>query len=140
LTSTLLPTFKVLMGLLVLVGLLAWLLRRSFIKVYSKAQFALHETLTQPPPINPALAQPVLPGLLREANLRTIQIAGDSSAAGKLIHELQLRTQTGASIVGIERNGSSLINPGPDESLQAGDVVLLLGSQEQLKSAENALQ
>jgi CPA2 family monovalent cation:H+ antiporter-2 len=138
LTSTLLPSFKVLIGLLFLVGLLAWLLRRSFIKVYSKAQAALHETLSQPPPVDPH-NKPALPALLREANLKTIAISPTSAAAGKLIHELQLRTQTGASIVGIERNGASIINPGADESLLAGDQILLLGSQKQLEAAKIAL-
>jgi len=63
----------------------------------------------------------------------------DSPAAGKRIHEIQLRTQTGASIVGIERHGANLINPGPDEELQAGDQVLLLGNRAQLDSAKAAL-
>jgi len=52
---------------------------------------------------------------------------------------LQLRTRTGASIVGIERNGASLINPGPDEELQSGDQVLLLGDLAQLDAAKAAL-
>jgi K+/H+ antiporter YhaU regulatory subunit KhtT len=42
---------------------------------------------------------------------------------------------TGASIVGIERNGTSIINPGPDEELQAGDQILLLGNKMQLTTA-----
>jgi K+/H+ antiporter YhaU regulatory subunit KhtT len=56
-----------------------------------------------------------------------------------LIRELQLRTLSGASIVGIDRNGDSVINPGPDEALRAGDQVLLLGSTEQLTSAKRLL-
>ena len=81
-----------------------------------------------------------LPGLLREADLETIQIAADSPAVGKLIRELELRTRTGTSIVGIERSqGQRIINPGPDEELQSGDQVLLLGTRTQLDSARSAL-
>jgi CPA2 family monovalent cation:H+ antiporter-2 len=140
LTSTLLPSFKILLILLVLVGLIAWLLRRSFIRVYSKAQAALQETLTQNPPANPLLTVPALPPLLRNADLETVEIGGNSRASGKLIHELQLRTQTGASIVAIERKGQSIVNPGPDEELQAGDKILLLGSRVQLDAAIAALK
>jgi CPA2 family monovalent cation:H+ antiporter-2 len=74
--------------------------------------------------------------MLREADLETIIIAEDSLAAGKLIHELELRTRTGASIVGIERSGAKLINPSADEELQSGDQVLLLGTRDQIDSAK----
>jgi CPA2 family monovalent cation:H+ antiporter-2 len=60
-------------------------------------------------------------------------------SAGKLIGELALRTRTGASIVGIQRNGENIVNPGPDEELRPGDEVLLLGNQENLESARKLL-
>jgi CPA2 family monovalent cation:H+ antiporter-2 len=135
LSSTLLPSFKVLGILVILVGLIAWLLWHSFIKVYSKAQVALKETLAQAP----APAANPLPSLLREADLDTIVLKDGSPGVGKLIRELQLRSQTGASIVGIERNGTSIINPGPDEELQTGDRVLLLGNKPQLEAAKKSL-
>jgi CPA2 family monovalent cation:H+ antiporter-2 len=137
LSSALLPTFKVLIVLLVILALITWLLWRSFIKVYSKAQIALKETLAQPPVSRPAPPAP-LPTLLRDANLESVTIAPQSPAAGKLISELQLRTLTGASIVGIERNGANIINPGPDEELQSGDRVLFLGTRTQLDAAKSA--
>jgi len=137
LSSALLPSFKVFMVLLAIVGFITWLLWRSFIKVYSKAQLALQETLAAPSTPRPNQA-PALPALLREADLETISLAADSPAVGKLIRELQLRTRTGASIVGFERNGINLINPGPDEELQAGDQVLLLGTRSQLDAARAA--
>ena len=40
LTSTLLPSLRVLIALMILIAIIAWLLRRSFIRVYSKAQTA----------------------------------------------------------------------------------------------------
>ncbi len=138
LSSTLLPSFKVLFLLVILVGLITWLLWHSFIKVYSRAQIALTETLAVSTARPLPVAKP-LPSLLREADLETVQISHGSPAAGKLIRELQLRSQTGASIVGIERNDSSIINPGADEELQIGDKVLLLGNQAQLEAARKSL-
>ena len=136
LSSTLLPTFKVLLVLFVVVALVTWLLWRSFIKVYAKAQVALQETFAPPAmPHSGPTAAAALPALLREADLATVILAADSPAVGKLIRELELRTCTGASIVGFARNGTNLINPGPDEELQSGDHVLLLGTPAQLESA-----
>jgi CPA2 family monovalent cation:H+ antiporter-2 len=142
LSWALLPSLSVLAVLLVTVAIVTWLLWRSFIRVYAKAQTALQETLAQAPAPHPH-AEPApptpLPALIREANLETVTIASGSAAAGKLIRELELRSQTGASIVGIGRGGTSVINPGPDEELQVGDDVLLLGSGNQLAQARQAL-
>ena len=44
-------------------------------------------------------------------------------------------TATGASVVGIEREGHPIINPGPDEELKAGDRVLLIWPEQQLAGA-----
>ncbi|MEY2789613.1 MAG: hypothetical protein RLZZ34_2756 [Verrucomicrobiota bacterium] len=139
LSSTLLTSWKALVILLGLAGLLSWVLRRTFIRVYSKAQNALTDTLSQPPAPRETETQPLLPPLLRHANLRNLQLTAASPASGRLIRELRLRTLCGASIVGIDRNGDSVINPGPDEELRAGDQVLLLGSADQLASAERLL-
>ncbi len=138
LSSTLLPNYKVFLVLLTLAGLLSWLLGRSFLKVYSKAQLALEETLSTPPPRSepPPAA---LPPMLREADLETVILTPDSPAVKKLIRELQLRTLTGASIVGLERHGQSIVNPGADEELQVGDRVLLLGNRAQLDAARARL-
>src|SRR6185436_11544029 len=117
-----------------------WLLWRSFIKVYSKAQVALEKTFAQEPAPPPVQAPAALRSMLREADLETFSIAADSPAARKLIRELELRTRTGASIVGIERGGANIINPGPDEELQAGDQVLLLGTRDQLNAARTTFR
>lgn len=140
LSSTLLPSFRVFLGLLVLVGILSWLLRRSFIRVYSQAQNALEKTLAQPPAARLEDQPARLPSMLREADLQTTAILAASPAAGKLIRELELRTRTGASIVGIERSGGHIINPGPDEELQPGDQVLLLGTPAQLAVARKFIE
>ncbi|HEY5910688.1 MAG TPA: cation:proton antiporter [Verrucomicrobiae bacterium] len=138
LSSTLLPSFEVFAVLLAIAAVITWLLWRSSIRIYSKAQAALEETFARPPAPSPPHDRE-LPSLLREADLEVVTIAAGSAAARKLIGELELRTQTGASIVGIERNGTKLINPGPDEDLREGDQVLLLGTRPQIDSAKAAL-
>lgn len=139
LSSTLLPPLDVLIVLLVVVGLIAWLLWRSFIKVYSKGQVALRETFAHPPPPRPENSTQVF-RLLSHAQLRVFAVESASPAVGQLIRELQLRTRTGASVVGIERNGASVVNPGPDEEIRVGDKLLLLGSSDQLAQAADSFR
>ena len=139
LSSALLPTFNVFVVLVAIAVVIGWLLWRSFIKVYSKAQVALQETFAQQPAPRREPASPALPPMLREANLETMSIGANSPAVGKFIRELALRTRTGASIVGIQRNGERIINPGPDEELHPGDEILLLGTRAQLDAARTAL-
>ncbi len=140
LSSTLLPSFRVFLVLLVLVGILSWVLRRSFIRVYGKAQIALEKTFAQTPAPRPQAQPAQLPSLLREADLQTVTLAATSTAVGKLIRELELRTRTGASIVGIERKSGPIINPGPDEELQREDQLLLLGTPPQLTEARRLFE
>jgi CPA2 family monovalent cation:H+ antiporter-2 len=136
LSSTLLPPTRLLLVLLGIVALVAWLLRRGFVKVYSLAQVAINETLTDKgDPLNEETEKGALPVMLRDANLSTLLIAEGAPAAGRMIRELALRTRTGASIIGIERAGTNVLNPGPDEELCPGDHVLLLGSPAQLEAA-----
>ena len=139
LSSTLLPSRNVLLITLVIMAIASFLLYRGAVKLYSRAQSALRDTFAQP--ADPPLLQeaPSLPPLLREARLETVEIKCGTEAAGKMIAELKLRTQTGASVVGIERHGNSIVNPDPDEELESGDQLLLIGSEEQLRAAKELL-
>ena len=131
LSSTLLPPTEVLLVLVLIVGLVMWVWWRAFVKWHSKAQVALIETFERPPPSRPESTTQFF-RLLSHAQLRVVPVEKDSPVAGKLIRELELRSRTGASVVGIERNGENIVNPGPDEELRVGDKLLLLGSSDQL--------
>ncbi|MEJ0089024.1 MAG: cation:proton antiporter [Limisphaerales bacterium] len=135
LSTPLLPSVEILVVLLLILAGLTFLLWRSFVKVYSKAQVALHETFAQTALPYEAGTPAPLQNLLKEAKLQTFVITASSPAKGRFIRELELRTKTGASIVAIERNGANIINPGPDDDLQVSDQVLVLGSDAHLKKA-----
>jgi CPA2 family monovalent cation:H+ antiporter-2 len=139
LSAAVLPSWRILIVLLLVLAAITALLWRDFIRVYSKAQFALEETFSQPPPSRHEQPPAALAGLLKEAEIVTLTVANGAPCKGKLIRELALRTQTGASIVAIERAGASIVNPGPDEELLAGDQVLLLGKRAQLEGARRYL-
>jgi CPA2 family monovalent cation:H+ antiporter-2 len=139
--AAILPAWHVLAVMMLIVFAVAALMWPSLVRIYAKAQISLHETLTythEHEAENPP-AEPVLPAALREAQIEAIAIEPGSPGAGKLIRELQLRTLSGASAVAIERASGSVVNPGPDEELQPGDRVLLLGSRAQLDAAHALL-
>lgn len=138
LSSAILPPLPVLIAFAVLIGIVTLAAWSRLVKVYARAQIAIRETLTTVHAADEA--PPPLPPILKDAVLETVTVPAGAAAAGRLIRELQLRTETGASIVGIEREGVAVINPGPDEELLAGDRVLLLGTAEQLLAARRALE
>jgi CPA2 family monovalent cation:H+ antiporter-2 len=137
-SSAILPPWPVLVALILFVVVLSVLLRKQLLRVYAKAQIALTQTLTQPHPPHAQEPQPI-PPILRDAVLETVRLPAQSAVGGRLIRELQLRTRTGASIVGIQRDDASLVNPGPDEELHVGDSVLLIGNRDHVEAARTLL-
>jgi TrkA domain protein len=50
--------------------------------------------------------------------------------------ETRARTRTGASIVAIVRDEDVLASPGPAETLRAGDVLIVIGTEEGIAGVE----
>ena len=55
-----------------------------------------------------------------------------SRHVGKSLGDLTLNSLFGIQIVGIERGGFPMLNPGRLETLQSGDQLLVLGTLEQV--------
>jgi len=126
-------TALILLLLVTVVGVWKW---SSFNRWYSQGKSALITAFQELPATPPPMRSAPLP--LRDAHLRSLPVR-PGSADGKLIRELALRTETGATIVALERGGKSRVNPGPDIELLAGDLLLLLGTETQLDAAERYL-
>jgi len=68
--------------------------------------------------------------------LEDVEIGPGAPISGKTIREAQFRQATGATIVAVRTVDGELIpNPGPDQILHAGDVLIVLGEPEQLRRA-----
>jgi CPA2 family monovalent cation:H+ antiporter-2 len=102
------------------------LLWRPGRRLFERARRSLEAGLREAAPATDE-APMTLSGRLGEARLESFTIPPDAAAVGQRIRELRIRSLTGASVVGIERDGESLINPGPEEEFRAGDRVLILG-------------
>ncbi len=134
LSAALLPPGKVLLVLAVVAVPASFLFWNAFVKIYAKAQIALRDAVTPTPPR--ARPKPRSERMLpREAQIEPVSVAAGSLAAGKLLRELDLRAKTGANVVGVTRGETSQVNPSPDEEIQAGDVLLVLGNAAQVSAA-----
>jgi CPA2 family monovalent cation:H+ antiporter-2 len=65
----------------------------------------------------------------------TIFIGPNSPAIGMTLKELDLRNQTGVSVTAAIRNGDTKINLGPDFRIAEDDILVLLGSTDQIEKA-----
>lgn len=72
--------------------------------------------------------------------LEEIEIARSCDAAGRTIRELRVRDETGAIIVAIRKSDGALdVTPAPDAALDAGDVVIGVGTHEEIARLEALL-
>lgn len=68
-----------------------------------------------------------------------LAIAAESRFSASTIAEGRFRTRTGASIVAIIRGDTTVPSPGPDQRLEAGDVVVAVGTPEGLAQLRDLL-
>ena len=66
-----------------------------------------------------------------------VEVAAGSAMAGQSIADLALRTRTGATVVGILRDGQMLSNPSPHERLAVADLLAIAGTAEQRRALES---
>jgi monovalent cation:H+ antiporter-2, CPA2 family len=79
----------------------------------------------------------LLPGL---GHLVPIEIPASSPAVGRTLAEVDLRGQTGATVLAIRRGSSALTVPSAQETLRAGDVLALTGSDDAVAAAAEILR
>lgn len=63
------------------------------------------------------------------------RIEPDGRAAAATLKELDLRARTGASVIALVRGETSHVNPSPDERLEPGDCLVLVGSHREMEDA-----
>jgi len=69
-----------------------------------------------------------------ELELEEYKIDGSSKLVGKPLHELQLKQKTGATILAVKHNsGKFNLQPGANTVFSIGDVMVALGTEEQLE-------
>lgn len=69
-----------------------------------------------------------------EVTLELMQISETSPLIGKTIKNSFLRDKYNCMIVGIERDGETLVNPGVNVSFMSGDILSLVGEKEKIET------
>jgi voltage-gated potassium channel len=73
-----------------------------------------------------------------DLQLAEIEVRETSSAAGRTIRDLRIRHETGALVVSLRKaDGSFDTTPEPDTPIEAGDVLIGVGSPDEIRALED---
>ena len=125
--------------LLILVGIV---FKRRLVRLHSKLEIELMEQLKRAShSASKSAWSHALPDQTADWHLDIdeITLPGDSAHAGRTLGQISVRKNFGCSVVGIDRQGYSIVNPSADTVLYPQDKLLLLGSVEQLARAAREL-
>jgi CPA2 family monovalent cation:H+ antiporter-2 len=100
----------------------------------------IEETRAEAGPVERRLTVPPsgwrdLGELLREVRVESWLLRPGDKAVGRSLAAVELRSATGASVVAVRRRGALLANPPPDHVFEAGDIVHVIGTREQVALA-----
>ena len=94
-------------------------------KEHVKAAFTyLNDLCRQVPDTKPELPSP---------DLETVPIGTKSGLIGRTLRDLNLRNRVGATVVGWEREGKLSTSLSPDDPIQSGDILLILGPSDSVR-------
>lgn len=71
-----------------------------------------------------------------EFEIEEIITSANSALIGKTLQESRIKQQTGTMIVAIKRNEEIITNPGAAEAIEAGDLLIAIGTRPQLAKLE----
>lgn len=137
--GSLLGVTGIVLAVLAVVAVVFW---RRLVRMHSRLEIELRRQLRQ---ASHATATSSWSDLLPQQSadwdldIDEVLLASDSAHAGKTLGQLAVRQDFGCSVVGIDRQGYGIVNPGADTVLYPQDKLLLLGRAEDLARAAEAL-
>jgi K+/H+ antiporter YhaU regulatory subunit KhtT len=75
--------------------------------------------------------------ITRWNDVAEIEVNASSTAVGRTLRELKVREKTGATVVGVVRNGLENFSPEADYLLKEGDILLVVSSEEGRQKVES---
>jgi CPA2 family monovalent cation:H+ antiporter-2 len=135
--------WPVFLALVAAIGVVMGALWGAMVRLHAAVQARLGEILQTAPPQTVETRAALVDLLQRKHpwDVRVVEVVlpERSAVAGRTIGDLDLRRQTGASIVGLHRGGLHLVNPGASVPLFPGDALVLMGGEEELARARARL-
>ncbi len=83
----------------------------------------------------PELGTEKLMDFLKESIIETFLVRKGSRLDGKTLFDIDLRKETGVTVIAIIRGGRTFVTPGSDFCARHGDILVLVGSHEGLDKA-----
>lgn len=125
---------------LTVLGVIFWRSAESLQGHFTAGAKMILEALSSPQTPEPQeLARKIeqtLPGL---GTIASFKLQGDHQAVGKTLAQINLRGMTGASVIAIKRGENDVTVPSGHESLKAGDILVLTGSDSAIDAAKEFL-
>ena len=78
--------------------------------------------------------------VLGQLSVDWLPLQAGSQLVDKTLADTRMRERTGASIIAIIRGGEARPNPQPDETVRAGDTLMVIGSRDQVRLASEAVR
>jgi voltage-gated potassium channel len=76
-----------------------------------------------------------------EFRLEELSIRGSSPIAGKTLRDARVRDRTGALVLAVrESQGNLRTNPSPDSTVEAGDLVIAIGTESELRALAELIE
>lgn len=69
-------------------------------------------------------------------NISIIEIGAPEFMIGKSLSEVELRRLYNVTVVAVRRNGEVLVNPNPHDKIQKTDILVMLGTSENVNALE----
>jgi TrkA domain protein len=76
---------------------------------------------------------------LGESIIEWVEIDATAPVVGQTLRKADIREQTGTSVIAIQRGAETIPNPMPETTIEAGDVLVTLGSREEQQSLADLL-
>ncbi len=74
---------------------------------------------------------------LPNVEIVTVKVEEKAPAVGKTLADLELRKKLGVNALGILRDSGNILNPTSETEIEAGDVLLVLGTSEQISKSRH---
>lgn len=71
--------------------------------------------------------------LMKDLIIEWVSVENNLPLTNKSIRELQIRKNTGTSVVSIIRKDKTITNPSPDEVIKEGDTLVIIGNKDQIE-------
>ena len=77
---------------------------------------------------------------LGEAIIEWLDVGDGASLVGQTLGDANLRQRIGVSVIAIQRGSDTVPNPGPEETITDDDILVTLGTREELAELESLVE